>query len=282
MSLVEIQTDWVCTRWGAASDIGVKRALNEDHHLAQPPIFVVADGMGGHDAGELASAEAVDALASLVGLRAVTGRQVQRCLSEAQLRIRAIETVPGRGAGTTITGVVISEQDGVPYWLILNLGDSRTYRLAGGELEQISVDHSEVQEMIDEGELTVIQASHHPRRHVVTRALGVGTEHEADFWMIPIVEHDRILVCSDGLTDEVQDAQISRILLTEASPQTAAELLVEAALAAGGRDNVTVLVVDAWGVPGSEDAETAPRPGNEPDTEDTVPRIRLLGTTGGN
>jgi serine/threonine protein phosphatase PrpC len=281
VSVVETQTDRVCARWGAASDIGVRRALNEDHYLAQPPIFVVADGMGGHDAGELASAEAIDALASLAGLRAVTGQQVQTCLSEAQRRIRAIETIPGRGAGTTLTGVVISEQDGVPYWLIINLGDSRTYRLAGGRLEQISVDHSEVQEMIEDGELTVIQASRHPRRHVVTRALGVGSEHEADFWMIPIVEHDRILVCSDGLTDDVPDEQICGILLGEASPQSAADLLVVAALAAGGRDNVTVLVVDAWGVPGSEDAETTPRPGNESDNEDTVPRVRLLGESGG-
>ncbi|MEP7191354.1 MAG: protein phosphatase 2C domain-containing protein [Actinomycetota bacterium] len=275
MSVVDAQTDWVRVMWGAASDIGVKRALNEDRYLAQSPVFVVADGMGGHEAGELASAEAVDALAVLVGLRAVTGRQVQGCMSVAQDRIRAIETVPGRGAGTTLTGVVISEQDGIPYWLVLNLGDSRTYRMADGEFRQISVDHSEVQEMIEEGVLTVSEASHHPRRHVVTKALGVGSEHEADFWMIPIAGHDRILVCSDGLTGEVGDERISQILLAETCPQSAADLLVEVALAAGGRDNITVLVVDAWGVPGSEDAETAPRLQDEADTEDTVPRVHV-------
>jgi protein phosphatase len=255
----------------------VKRALNEDRYLAQAPVFVVADGMGGHEAGELASAEAIGALASLIGLPAVTGLQVRQCLSEAQSRVRAIDTVPGRGAGTTVTGVVISEHDGVPYWLVLNLGDSRTYRLADGRLEQVSVDHSEVQEMIDDGELTPAEASHHPRRHVVTKALGVGSEHEADFWMIPIAAHDRMLVCSDGLTGELWDERISQILLAETSPQAAADLLVEAALAAGGRDNVTVLVVDAWGVPGSDDAETTPAHQDEDEdedaTEDTVPRV---------
>jgi serine/threonine protein phosphatase PrpC len=281
VSAVETRTDWVRTVCGAASDTGVKRALNEDRYLAQTPVFVVADGMGGHEAGELASAEAVDALAPLVGLRAVSGSQVQQCLSDAQRRVRAIDTVPGRGAGTTVSGVMISEQDGVPYWLVLNIGDSRTYRLAGGVLEQISVDHSEVQEMIEEGELTAEQASHHPRRHVVTKALGVGSEHEADFWMIPIAERDRMLVCSDGLTGEVWDGRICQILLSEASPQAAADLLVEAALIAGGRDNITILVVDAWGVPGSEDAETTPRHQDEADNEDTVPRVSA-GEAGGN
>lgn len=273
MSAVEARTDWVRASWGAASDTGVRRALNEDCYLAQSPVFVVADGMGGHEAGELASAEAIGALASLIGLPSVTGHQVRQCLSEAQCRVRAIDTVPGRGAGTTVTGVVISEHDGVPYWLVLNLGDSRTYRLADGRLEQVSVDHSEVQEMIEDGELTPAEASHHPRRHVVTKALGVGSEHEADFWMIPIAAHDRMLVCSDGLTGELRDERISQILLAETSPQAAADLLVEAALAAGGRDNVTVLVVDAWCVPGSEDAETTPAHQDEDATEDTVPRV---------
>jgi serine/threonine protein phosphatase PrpC len=273
MSAIGTRTDWVRASWGAASDTGIKRALNEDRYLAQTPVFVVADGMGGHEAGERASAEAVEALASLVGLQTVTGLQVRQCLSDAQSRVRAIDTVPGRGAGTTVTGVVISEHDGVPYWLVLNLGDSRTYRLADGQLEQVSVDHSEVQEMIEDGELTAEEATHHPRRHVVTKALGVGTDHEADFWMIPIAAHDRILVCSDGLTGELCDEQITQILLTEASPQAAADLLVEAALAAGGRDNVTVLVVDASDVPGSEDAATTPQQLDEDATDDTVPRV---------
>ena len=125
---------------------------------------------------------------------------MQNCLAQAQDRIRAIEAAPGRGAGTTVTGVLVTELEGVPYWLVLNLGDSRTYRLSEGELEQISVDHSEVQELIDDGLLTAAEAVHHPRRNVVTRALGVGDGLYVDYWLIPIEEHDRMLVCSDGLT----------------------------------------------------------------------------------
>ena len=280
MSANGTRSYWVRTSWGAASDTGLKRALNEDRYLAQTPVFVVADGMGGHEAGERASAEAVEALAALVGLPAVTGLQVRQCLSDAQSRVTAIDTVPGRGAGTTVTGVIISEHDGVPYWLVVNLGDSRTYRLADGQLEQVSVDHSEVQEMVEDGELTAEEAAHHPRRHVVTKALGVGTDHEADFWMIPIAAHDRILVCSDGLTGELCDEKITQILLTEASPQAAADLLVEAALAAGGRDNVTVIVVDASDVPGSEDVATTPQHLDEDATDDTVPRA-CPGESGG-
>jgi serine/threonine protein phosphatase PrpC len=274
VSALETQFEGVRASWGAASDTGVRRALNEDRYLAAAPVFVVADGMGGHEAGELASAATAAALASLVGQPAATTMQVRMCLAEAQVRVTAIDTLPGRGAGTTVSGVVISEHDGMGYWLVLNLGDSRTYRLADGRLEQVSVDHSEVQEMIEDGELTIEQASRHPRRHVVTKALGVGSEHDADFWMIPIAAHDRILVCSDGLTGEVGDDQIAEILLQEQSPQVAADRLVEAALCAGGRDNVTVLVVDACDVPGTEGTETSPHP-DEMTTEDTVPRMSL-------
>ena len=276
MSIGQDAAACVRSHWGAASDVGHRRVLNEDAFLAEAPVFVVADGMGGHDAGEVASALAIEELWSFVGSLVVTSEQVQHCLAQAQDRIRAIEATPGRGAGTTVSGVVVTELEGVPYWLVLNLGDSRTYRLSEGELEQVSVDHSEVQELIDDGMLTPEEAVHHPRRNVVTRALGVGIGLDVDYWLIPIEEHDRMLVCSDGLTGEVADVDIAAILLSTSNPQTAADALVAAALAAGGKDNVTVLVVDAYGIEDSEPQErTAPRSLPENDTEDTLPRLRI-------
>lgn len=264
--------------WGAASDTGSVRTLNEDDYLAQFPIYVVADGMGGHEAGERASAEVVAALRNLAGRPGATARDVQQRLHEAHDRVRAIETAPGRGAGTTVSGVVVAEQGGIPYWLVVNLGDSRTYRLSEGRLEQISVDHSEVQEMVEAGTLTAQQAENHPRRHVVTRALGAGAALDPDYWLLPVAENDRVLVCTDGLTGEVGDAFIADILLAEPDPQAAADRLVAAALDAGGRDNVTVVVVDAHDVGDPSDRErTAPRDAGDAD-EDTVPRATPRGT----
>lgn len=267
--------------WGASSAAGSVRTLNEDAYLARFPVFVVADGMGGHEAGELASAEAVAALGRLAGRTDVTARTVQECLEEAQDRVRAIPTSPGRDAGTTVSGVVAVNESGVPYWLVVNVGDSRTYRLADGVLEQVSVDHSEVQEMVDAGTLTVAEAARHPRRHVVTQALGAGDGFDPDFWLLPVEENDRMLLCTDGLTGELGDDAIAAILLAQPAPKAAADLLVEAALVAGGRDNVTVVVVDAHDVARTADEEsTSPRGGrsqdNYPDVddEDTVPRAR--------
>ncbi|WP_426311032.1 PP2C family protein-serine/threonine phosphatase [Cellulosimicrobium sp. E-16] len=267
--------------WGAASHRGARRLLNEDRFLVSRSVFFVADGMGGHEAGEVASSTAVEALRPLADLDVVTPDEVRDRIAVAQQNVQAIVTEPGRGAGTTVTGVVVSEQDGNPYWLVVNVGDSRTYHLAGGRLEQVSVDHSEVQEMVDAGLLTPAEALTHPRRHVVTRALGSRNAPQVDFWYLPIERHDRVLVCSDGLTGELTDERIAEVLLSTPDPQAAAERLVHEAIAAGGRDNITVVVVDATGV--SDDTSggsTTPRdqagaPGPDVD-EDTLPRdVRL-------
>jgi len=264
--------------WGAATDRGNHRSINEDSYLAQAPLFVVADGMGGHEAGEVASAIAVEALRALAGRPSVTSDEVQQRLLAARAQIAALGSTSGRGAGTTVTGVVLAEQDGVPYWLVVNLGDSRTYRYAGGRLEQVSVDHSEVQELIDAGSLTPAQAARDPRRHIVTRALSAASELEVDYWLIPVEARDRILVCSDGLTGELDGDRIAEVLRDVSDPQVAAERLVAAAVAAGGRDNVTVLVVDAGVlVPAGDDAPTTPRAwlGADDDDEVTLPRVRV-------
>jgi len=173
----------------------------------------------------------------------------------------------------------VVEQMGVPYWLVMNIGDSRTYRLSQGEFTQVSVDHSEVQELVDAGEITKDEAAVHPRRHVVTRALGTGDETEADYWLLPIEEGDRIMVCSDGLNAELTDEHMFRILSTVGHPQDAVDALIQAALRSGGRDNVTVIVVDAKNVINDVGTDTAPRPAVEVEDEDTLPRSQVVDNT---
>jgi serine/threonine protein phosphatase PrpC len=257
--------------FGYASDRGLRREQNEDSLIAADPVFAVADGMGGHEAGEVASSICVRTLgdAPFVGehLPEVSASDLQLLLREADAGIR--EATGGR-AGTTLTGAVLVRDDaGRPCWLVFNVGDSRTYRLTNGLLEQITVDHSEVQELVDMGQITPDEALIHPRRHVVTRALGTGSDTEADYWLIPVEPGDRLLVCSDGLTGEVSDGQLQQILSSVANPQDACAAMVEAALRSGGRDNVTVLVIDVEGsltgsvpavatLPGAADSGGAP------------------------
>jgi PPM family protein phosphatase len=234
----------VQTSWGSATDRGRVRRLNEDAMLAQAPVFLVADGMGGHAAGDLASRVTVEEFSVLAGRPAATAQDVQACVVRAAERIR--RTVgAGRTAGTTVAGVALAPQDGEPYWLVFNVGDSRVYRLVDGVLEQVSVDHSVVQELVDAGRLAPHEADGHPDRHVITRAVGTGAAPNPDYWLLPAGPADRMLLCSDGLTQELDDDAIRYLLMDQTDPQTAAQILVQAAVEAGGRDNVTVVVVDA-------------------------------------
>jgi protein phosphatase len=232
--------------YGSGTDRGLSRELNEDSLIAREPVFAVADGMGGHEAGEIASGLCVSTLAGMPqlapGVRSASAVGLQTCVLAADSRIR--DATGGR-AGTTLTGVVVAEHMGVPYWLVMNIGDSRTYRLCGDDFTQITVDHSEVQELVEAGRITPEEATVHPHRNVVTRALGTGGENEADFWLLPMQDGDRMLVCSDGLTGELGDEDIFRILSTVAEPQDAVDALIQEALRSGGRDNVTAIVVDA-------------------------------------
>ena len=264
--------------YGYGTDRGLRRELNEDSFIASDPVFAVADGMGGHEAGEIASGMCVRALAAMPqlasGERSVTAAVLQQYLLRADDSIRE---ATGARAGTTLSGAVVVEQMGVPYWLVLNIGDSRTYRLSQGHFAQVSVDHSEVQELVDAGEITPHQAIVHPRRHVVTRALGTGDETEADYWLLPVEEGDRILICSDGLTGELTDEHLFRILSTVAHPQDAVDALIQAALRNGGRDNVTAIVVDARNVMNDAGiATTAPRPTANAEEEVTLPRAQIV------
>jgi PPM family protein phosphatase len=260
--------------YGYGTDRGLRRELNEDSFIASDPVFAVADGMGGHEAGEVASGMCVRALAGMpqlaTGERTATASVVQHFLASADESIRA---ATGSRAGTTLSGVVVVEQMGVPYWLVMNIGDSRTYRLSHGQFAQVSVDHSEVQELVDTGEITAEQAAVHPRRHVVTRALGTGDDTEADYWLLPIEEGDRVMVCSDGLNGELTDDRMLGILGSVEDPQEAVDALIQAALRSGGRDNITVIVVDARNVLNDAGvATTAPRTASAAEDEDTLPR----------
>lgn len=264
--------------YGYGTDRGLRRELNEDSFIASDPVFAVADGMGGHEAGEIASGMCVRALAAMPqlakGERSVTAAVLQQYLVRADQSIR---DATGARAGTTLTGAVVVEQMGMPYWLVMNIGDSRTYRLSQGRLRQVSVDHSEVQEMVDAGDITAEEATVHPRRHVVTRALGTGDETEADYWLLPVEEGDRILICSDGLNGELSDEDIFRILSTVPHPQEAVDALIQAALRSGGRDNVTAIIIDARNVLNDAGiATTAPRPQVDAEEVTTLPRAQVL------
>ena len=248
------------TSWGSATDRGRVRRLNEDALLAEAPVFVVADGMGGHAAGDVASRVTVAEFARLAGRETVTHVDVQDCFLRAARSVR--ESVgAGRTGGTTVAGVAVAESGGDPYWLVFNVGDSRVYRLSDGALTQISVDHSVVQELVDSGRLRPEDAERHLDRHAVPRAVGTGAVPNPDYWLLPAGAADRLLLCSDGLTQELDDDGIRFLLMAQPDPQSAAQILVQAAVEAGGRDNVTAVVVDVGDGPdeGVDDA-TIERP----------------------
>lgn len=254
-------TRGVTLDWAAATDVGNERAVNEDAVLASPPVFVVADGMGGHQAGDVASGLVVDRFGSIVdgGLNEV--QDVVGLLDDVNESIlqEGRRSVVRAGMGTTAVGLLLVDNGDRASWLVFNIGDSRAYRLAGGELEQLSVDHSYVQELVDAGQISASSARTHPHRNVVTRALGVEEGPQPDIWLRAPAVGERFLLCTDGLSSEVDDRMIRRDL-AGGSAQEAAQRLVDSALAAGGHDNVTVLVVDVLDVDDPVATEvTAPR-----------------------
>ena len=262
---------------GSSTHTGLRRTLNEDAMLASTPVFVVADGMGGHEAGERASAAVIAEFSPYLGRLNLVLDDVLDVLSRARDAVDALSVSASGRAGTTLSGVVLADVDGMGYWLAFNIGDSRTYRLSRGELEQISIDHSVVQELIETGELDLADAASDHRRNIITRAIGAGSAGDADFWMFPAELGDRMLICSDGLSSEVPDARILEVLTAESDPQTAAGVLVSEAVDAGGRDNITVVVVDAVSVASHPGVQM--RADDDID-EDTRPREAIAGGIG--
>ncbi|MBV8967222.1 MAG: protein phosphatase 2C domain-containing protein [Mycobacteriaceae bacterium] len=235
----------VTLHWGAATRAGTGRERNEDSFGAAAPVFVVADGIGTHSGGHLASREAVRALLKLGARQPVTPDKLSSAIADARDRMARIPVSDGgKPPGTTISGVILTENEGVPCWMVLNLGDSRTYRLDATGLRQLSTDHSLVQKLVDAG---VIDNSESlpPLQRLLSKALFSGNEHVPDLSQERVRVGDRILVCSDGLSSVVDQMTIQRLLRTVRDPQAAADALVDAVTAAGGRDDVTAMVVDA-------------------------------------
>ena len=232
---------------GAVSDTGKLRAANEDSFVSEQNILAVADGMGGHNAGEVASAMAVQLLRAATDHLTQTPNALVNIVTEINSAIfaAATSTAEQHGMGTTITAMAISGDGVAPLQVVVaNVGDSRTYLVRAGELRQISIDHSYVQELVTQGVITFDDARTHPRRNIVTRALGIDETVLVDSWTLPVIDRDRYILCSDGLIDEISDEEILAISDLHSDPQQAAVNLVAAANSHGGRDNITVIVAD--------------------------------------
>ena len=242
----------------ARTDQGRVRERNEDAFLARPErgLFVVADGMGGHEDGAYASALIRDRLDRLAPPESAPAflREVERVLGECHEELRS-RAGPDGVCGATVVALLAFDGHFACLWA----GDSRLYRLRGGSLLQLTRDHSLVEELIASGVLGPDQARRHPHANRITRAVGAGERLELDALQDRIAPGDRFLLCSDGLTGEVEDGLIAR-LLQEPSLERAADGLLQAALDAGAHDNVTLVLVDAL----PEDDLDATLPGRDP------------------
>lgn len=221
--------------------VGLVRTGNEDAFLLAPPLFAVADGLGGHQAGEIASSLAIDRLL-VTAPRIADARALGRAIEQANAAvIEAAETGRGRsGMGTTLTAAMLDGSRVV----VAHVGDSRAYLLHYGRLQQLTEDHSMVADLVRQGALTAEEARFHPNRSVITRALGSDPRTPVDILEVEATPGDRLLLATDGLTGLVPDAEIERILALSPTPGEAVDALIDAALEAGGADNVTVVVSD--------------------------------------
>ncbi|MCW2497998.1 protein phosphatase 2C domain-containing protein [Jatrophihabitans sp.] len=248
---------------GAATDTGRVRSQNEDSLLTAEHFVAVADGMGGHAAGDVASRLAVQRLAELDRQPAPRPTDVLAAIAamNAEILRSAADNSARAGMGTTLAGVGVVRVGGSEHWIVFNVGDSRVYRYFDGALSQVTVDHSEVEELRAAGRLTAAEARDYARRNIVTRSLGSDPAPEPDMWVFPPTSAERFVVCSDGLTLELEEAEIVKVLREQPDAQAAADTLVAHALAAGGRDNVTAIVVnlDIVASRSGVDADTAPR-----------------------
>ena len=233
-------------RSGSASDVGRVRTVNQDLTLERSNLYAVADGMGGHVGGEVAARVAVETLEQAFE-RAPTVAGLREAFSEANAAVwqESQANADLRGMGTTLTAVaLVGGTDGRDALALANVGDSRAYVFSGGHLVQVTEDHSLAEERMRHGEITEAEAAVHPQRHILTRALGVSSEVETDMWDLELHTGDRVLLCSDGLNNEVGIDEMSDIMRTVDDPEQAALRLVEAANAHGGADNITVVIVD--------------------------------------
>ena len=292
----------ITLRAGGASDVGQVRSINQDSMLVGPHIYVVADGMGGHQGGEVASAMAIDAFDHGENQATVTVNELVGRVQDANGSVyeRSGEDPGLSGMGTTLVAIAVVKEDGEERLAIVNVGDSRAYRLSGGQLDQVSDDHSLVGEMVREGRITDEQARDHPQKNIVTRAVGIEPAVDVDEFQLLPHAGDRYLLCSDGLTDEVTDAEIAgtAFLLLTAGNETTTNLIANMTMVLADDADLRRLLVEdpsrshhsvgsaarapATSAPRRRDAIERPRktchvsewpfryPGNRPDSFDTV------------
>ena len=253
--------------FGDRTDVGRGRPENEDSHLVDPEdgLYAVADGMGGHRAGEVASATAIDALKTAY----LGGQRLDEAVGTANAAVfaKAAEDAALRGMGTTLTAIALQDSTA----LLGHVGDSRAYLMRDGAVTQVTEDHSLVEQLVREGRLTPEEAQNHPQRAIITRALGVDPDVQVDTYRIDLKPGDRLMICSDGLTNMLSDETIAQTLRRHADPQQAADTLVDMANQAGGDDNITVVLVDALSDGGEGVAPTAIAEPEEPAVEEPEP-----------
>ncbi len=243
------------------TDTGRQRKGNEDSSFARPPVFVVADGMGGAQAGEVASQLAVEAFEQGLPSTGTPEERLAEIVREANRRIHEVSRLEHEraGMGTTLTAAYLDDRQVA----IAHVGDSRAYLFRNGTLKRLTRDHSLVGELVRQGKLTEEQAEEHPQRSIITRALGPEPAVEVDTWTYPTSAGDVLLLCSDGLTSMIPEERIAEILAGAPSLAAAGDQLIAAANAAGGRDNITVVLfrLEEVGSDGNVDQPTtiAPR-----------------------
>jgi len=264
--------------WGSATDTGRVRQANEDSMLAVDGLFAVADGMGGHKGGEVASHLAIETLqdeftAAGTDVLVTAVQEANRALVD-----RSSEDPELTGMGTTLCAMALVDADGRDAIAVVNVGDSRLYLLSEGEITQVTEDHSLVATLERQGRISRAEAAVHPQRNILTRALGIDSGVMVDSWEILPVVGDRYLICSDGLFNEVDDSRLASTMRRLADPVEAARELVRLANEAGGRDNITCVVVDvvddsgrAPVAAGSSARITARQAAEDPPVDDVVP-----------
>ena len=224
-----------------ATDVGRVRSGNEDSLLIDEDlgVFAIADGMGGHRGGEVASSTAVEA----VRVALANGDPIDRAIraANAAIRERASGDPEVAGMGTTFTAVVTLDDANL---LIGHVGDSRAYLLRAGDLTKLTRDHSLVEDLVRDGRITPDQAEVHPQRSIITRALGIEPSVEVDLYTVPVRDGDRIVICSDGLTDMLSERDVARLANASGEPDDAVQSLIDAANLAGGNDNITVVILE--------------------------------------
>ncbi len=268
--------------FSARSDVGNVRKVNEDSFAVQSPVYFVADGMGGHAHGDVASQTVVRVFDEHIEEDLPsTPERILDAIHSANDAVRDLSTVDDHGtavSGTTLAGVAfVDAGDDVGYhWMAFNIGDSRIYTWDGRTLAQLSVDHSAVQEMVEAGLISADDAEQHPERNVITRAIGADEFVDADVWLLPASGRHAFLICSDGLTKELDTVDIARVLAAHegsvSGHQSLADVLVEEAVSRGGRDNVTAVFVESVFGPRSEETKSTRERGMHERLEDTKPR----------